>query len=180
MEKKKEMKKAYDKERTEERKVLFKEANKEAKRAVAQARAAALQGMSEELETKEGQRKIYKIAKERNRATKDLTLAKQIKDKNDKILTDPDKIRMRWREYYEELLNQENPRIRRGTGVGMEGEVDPIREAEVREALKKMKKMERGWARPDTSQGMEELGRRRDKTVDGIPEFGDGKRDNPE
>ncbi|XP_076043771.1 uncharacterized protein LOC143026873 [Oratosquilla oratoria] len=74
IEKKKEMKKAYGKKRTEERRVLLKEANNEAKRAVAQARAAALQGMYEELETKEGQRKIYKIAKERNRATKDLTL----------------------------------------------------------------------------------------------------------
>ncbi|XP_076041789.1 uncharacterized protein LOC143025675 [Oratosquilla oratoria] len=84
--------------------------------------------MYEELETKEGQKKIYKIAKERNRATKDLTLVKQIKDKNGKILTDPDKIWMQWKEYYEELLNQENPR---GTGVGMEGEVDPIREAEL-------------------------------------------------
>ncbi|XP_076029809.1 uncharacterized protein LOC143018335 [Oratosquilla oratoria] len=136
--------------------------------------------MYEELETKEGQRKIYKIAKERNRATKDLTLVKQIKDKRGKIPTDPDKIRMWWREYYEELLNQENPRIRRGTGVGMEGEVDPIREAEVREALEKMKNWRADGARPDTSGGMEELGRRRDKNVDGIPEFGDGERDNPE
>ena len=48
-------------------------------------------------------------------------------------------IRLRWRDYYEELLNQENTRVRRGEGVGMEGEVDPVREGEVRIALKKMK-----------------------------------------
>ena len=69
------MKKDYDKERTKERRASLKDANKEEKRAVAQARAAALQNMYEDL----------------------------------------------------------------GGGVGMEGEVHPISEAEVREALKKMK-----------------------------------------
>ncbi|KAK3856231.1 hypothetical protein Pcinc_037429 [Petrolisthes cinctipes] len=82
IEKKKEMKKAYDKERTEERKAMWKDANKEAKKAVAQARAAALQDMYEELETKEGQKRIFKLAKERNRSTKDLTSIRQIKDEN--------------------------------------------------------------------------------------------------
>ena len=72
------MNKAYDKERTEERKALLKEENKEANRVVAQARAAALQDMYEELETKEGQKRISKLAKERNISTMDLTSIKQI------------------------------------------------------------------------------------------------------
>ncbi|KAK3870129.1 hypothetical protein Pcinc_024608 [Petrolisthes cinctipes] len=59
IEKKKEMKKAYDKERTEERKSMWKDSNKEAKKAVAQARAA---DMYEELEKKEGQKRIFKDA----------------------------------------------------------------------------------------------------------------------
>ena len=117
----------------------MKEANKEAKKAVAQARAAAMHDMYEDLETKEGQKRIFKLAKERNKLTKDLTSIKQIKDKNGRVLTDPDMIRLRWRDYYEELLNQENTRVRRGEGVGMEGEVDPVSEGEVRIALKKMK-----------------------------------------
>ena len=77
---------------------MLKDANKEAKRAVAQARAAALQDMYENLETKEGQKRIFKLAKERNRSKKDLTSIKQIKDKNGRVLTDPDMIRMRWRD----------------------------------------------------------------------------------
>ena len=109
IEKKKEMKKAYDKERTEERKAMLKDANKEAKRAVAQAHAAALQDMYENLETKEGQKRIFKLAKERNRSTKDLTSIKQMKGKNERMLTDHDMIRMWWKDYCEEFLNQENP-----------------------------------------------------------------------
>lgn len=95
--------------------------------------------MYEELETKEGQRKIYKTAKERNRAPKDLTSVRQIKNKSGKVHTDPDKLRRLWREYHAELLYHENTRIRKGEGVGMEGEVDPISEAEVKKVLKKMK-----------------------------------------
>lgn len=139
IEKKKELKKAYDRERTEEGTAMLKDINKEAKRAVAQARAAALQDMYEDLETKEGQKGIFKLAKERNKSTKDLKPIRQIKDKNGRVLTDPVIIRRRWRDYYEELLNHENPRLRRGEGVGMEGEIEPISEVEVREALKKMK-----------------------------------------
>lgn len=60
--------------------------------------------MYEEPETKEGQRKIYKTAKERNRAPKVLTSVRQIKNKSGKVHTDPGKLRRLWREYYAELL----------------------------------------------------------------------------
>lgn len=49
---KKEMKKVYGKKRTEKLKAGLKEANKKAKKAVVQERAAALQDMYPELETK--------------------------------------------------------------------------------------------------------------------------------
>ena len=55
-------------------------AKKEAKATVARAKAEGLNEMYEKLETSEGQKRIYKIAKSRNRATKDLTHFKQIKD----------------------------------------------------------------------------------------------------
>ena len=70
--------------------------------------------MYDNLETPEGQRNIHRIAKARNRATKDLTHIKQIKDKNGRILTREDDINIRWKEYFENLLNEENPRSMRG------------------------------------------------------------------
>ena len=140
IEKKKNAKKTYDRERTEENKVILKEANKGAKKAVAQARAAALESMYENLESREGQKRIFKVAKERNKACKDITAVKQIKDRDGNVLVDPDQIKQRWKDYYEELLNQENPRVRRGGGVGRLGGVTPITEMEVNEALRKVKR----------------------------------------
>lgn len=61
---------------------MLKEANKEAKRAVTQAHAAVLQDMYKELKTKEGQKRIFKLAKERNKLTKNLTGIRQIMNKD--------------------------------------------------------------------------------------------------
>ena len=96
--------------------------------------------MYDNLETPEGQRNIHRIAKARNRATKDLTHIKQIKDKNGGILTREDDIKIRWKEYFGNLLNEENPRSVRGDGVPVERQVPRISRREVRRALGKMKK----------------------------------------
>ena len=140
IEKKKNAKKTYDRCRTDDNKYILKRANKAAKKAVAQARAAALQGMYENLESREGQKRIFKVAKERNNESKDRTAVKQIRDENGEILTNPDMIRKRWQEYYEGLLNEENPRVKRGGGVGKLGDTPPITESEVGVALRKMKR----------------------------------------
>lgn len=59
-------------------------------------------------------------------------------DENGKAYTDPDTIWRRSGEYYEGSFSYENPRLRRGAGVGTEGEVELICEEEVKNALKKM------------------------------------------
>ena len=92
----------------------MKEANKAAKKAVAESKAAALQDTYENLESREGQKRIFKIAKERNKASKDMTSIKQIKVKNGVVHTNPDMIRKRWQEHYDGLLNQENGTYKRG------------------------------------------------------------------
>ena len=70
----------------------------------------------EKLETSEGQKSIYKIAKSRDKASKDLTHIRQIKDKNGRILSKEESIRARRKEYFEKLLNEKNPRIIIGYG----------------------------------------------------------------
>ena len=79
----------------------------EAKRAVAVARAEAASELYEELETVEGQKKIYRIAKYRNKATKDISYVKQMKDGSEAVLRDEERVRERWKEYFENLLNEE-------------------------------------------------------------------------
>ena len=107
---------------------------------VGRSKAASRNELYENLETTEGQRSIHRIAKARNRATKDLTHIKQIKDTNGTVLTREDDIKSRWKEYFENLLNEENPRSVRGDGVPVERQVPRISRREVRRALGRMKK----------------------------------------
>ena len=60
----------------------------------------------EELETPEGERKIYRIAK-----TKDFTKNNQIKDEQRVVLRDLDRIMGRWKGYFDKLLTAENHRF---------------------------------------------------------------------
>ena len=54
-----------------------------------------------------------------------------------------EKVKQRWKEYFDKLLNQENPRERRETRIeGRERDVEDISEEEVKTGLRKMKKGE--------------------------------------
>ncbi|XP_068227903.1 uncharacterized protein [Palaemon carinicauda] len=79
-------KKRYEKTGTEEDKERSRLAKKEAKVAVAQSKQQALNNEHEELDTEEGQKKICKIAKGRNKATKDITHIKQIKNEDGVVM----------------------------------------------------------------------------------------------
>ena len=136
---KKEAKKEWEKHGRQEDGERNKRCKKEAKRAVAQAKAHASSEIYEELETPEGERKIHRIAKSRDKATKDYTHIKQVKDENGVVLCSQDKIKMRWEKYYEKLLNEENPRMIFEDGVQNLGVTQSISRREVKKQLKKMK-----------------------------------------
>ena len=106
---------------------------------VAQSKAEAYDSLHKELERKEGQNKAFKLAKSRNKSTKDITHIKQIKDQNDIVLRKEEDILKRWKEYFERLLNEENERqIQPNAPVNM-GMVIGISRQEVINALKRMK-----------------------------------------
>uniref|UniRef100_UPI0006516D2F hypothetical protein n=1 Tax=Streptococcus dysgalactiae TaxID=1334 RepID=UPI0006516D2F len=94
----------------------YRVANKSAKRVVARARAKAMDVAYEELAEKGGEGKLLRIAKARDKASKDITAIKQIKDEAGVVLREEKVIRGRWREYFYKLLNEENPRKKRGEG----------------------------------------------------------------
>ena len=70
----------------------------------------------EELETPEGERKIYRIAK-----AKDFTNNNQIKDEQHVVLRNLDRIIGRWKGYFDKLLNGENYRFDSENGVPNDG-----------------------------------------------------------
>ena len=136
---KKELKKQWEQTRLQADRVEYRRKKKEAKRAVAVARAKAASELYEKLETVERQKKIDGIAKYRNKATKDISHVKQMKDGSGAVLRDEERVRGRWKEYFENLLNEEYPREQHQNGTPDQGLTIGVTRAEVESALKKMK-----------------------------------------
>ncbi|EYC04413.1 hypothetical protein Y032_0088g2191 [Ancylostoma ceylanicum] len=63
----------------------YREAKAEAKKVVATAMAARYRALYEELDTADGEKKIYRSAKARQRSTEDLGHVVQIKDNNGRL-----------------------------------------------------------------------------------------------
>ncbi len=82
------------------------------------AKAHAVNEVYEELKARQGEKKIYRIAKPRNKATKDLTHIKRVKDEHGTVLNKDGKIKDRWRKYFEHLLNE---KISKVSFKGIEG-----------------------------------------------------------
>ena len=108
---------------------------------MAKARNKAYEELYEKLETKEGKNEVFKIAKQRNRQSKNVQQIRVIKSKTGEILMKEEKVKQRWKKYFDNLLNHENSRERRETRTeGRENEVEDISGEEIRTGLRKVKK----------------------------------------
>ncbi|KAK3532647.1 hypothetical protein QTP86_027463, partial [Hemibagrus guttatus] len=93
-----------------------------------------------QLDTREGEKDLYRLAGQRDRDGKDVQQVRVIKDRDGRVLTSEESVQRRWKEYFEELMNEENEREKRVDVVNsVEQKVDKIRKDEVRKALKRMK-----------------------------------------
>ena len=136
---KKVAKKIWETSRRQEDKYIFRQANKAAKKAIAANKALAMNELCEELETPEGERNIFRIAKARDKASKDLSHMKQIKNEHGVILRDLDMIIGRWKGYFDKLLNEDNTRSILDDGVPNKGLTQGISRNEVKVAISRMK-----------------------------------------
>ena len=135
----KEAKKKWDASGRQEEIDIYRQAYKEAKKEVARSKAHAMDEVYKELETPEGKRKVYRIAKARDKSVKDFTQIRQINDERGVVLWEHDNIIERWKGYYGKLLNEENPRTVFGDGVPKEGLTPASNREEVEVALKVIK-----------------------------------------
>ena len=118
----------------------YKKASKEAKKSVARAKSDSMKHIYDELNTKEGEAKIYKIAKARQKSRQDTKSVNIIRDKHGKILSDEEAIRARWKSYFEELLNVENEKEPLEIMDPTEGPESEITRKEIEDAMRQMKK----------------------------------------
>ncbi|KAK3546573.1 hypothetical protein QTP70_029961, partial [Hemibagrus guttatus] len=133
-------KKKWDMDRTEENRQEYKELQRRVKREVSKAKQKAYDELYTRLDTREGEKDLYRLARQRDRDGKDVQQVRVIKDRDGRVLKSEESVQRRWKEYFEELMNEENEREKRVEGVNsVEQKVDKIRKDEVRRALKRMK-----------------------------------------
>ncbi|KAK3513810.1 hypothetical protein QTP70_028864 [Hemibagrus guttatus] len=133
-------KKKWDMDRTEENRQEYKESQRRVTREVSKAKQKAYDELNTRLDTREGEKDLYRLARQRDRDGKDVQKVTVIKDRDGRVLTSVQSVQKKWKEYFEELMNEENEREKRVEGVNsVEQKVDKIRKDEVRKALKRMK-----------------------------------------
>ncbi|XP_056684315.1 uncharacterized protein [Spinacia oleracea] len=96
--------------RSDEKYEKYKEAKREAKKAVREARAKVNQDLYARLYTKEGEKDIYRLARMRDRKTRDIGRIKCVKDVDQKVLVGDKEIKDRWRFYFDNLFNGDQRR----------------------------------------------------------------------
>ena len=91
---------------------------------------------------------MYRLARQRNRAGKDVQHVRVIKDENGNVMVNSEAVLKRLKEYFEKLMNEENnrePRTEEAEAVNKE--VNCVSKEEVKNAVRRMKKDKA--ARPD-------------------------------
>ena len=68
----------------------------------------------EKLDNKEGEKDLYRLVRQSDRAGKDVQKVRVIKDSHGNMLTSVERMHRQWKEYFEELMNGEIKREREG------------------------------------------------------------------
>ena len=74
------------------------------------AKGRACNNLFARLKTKEGEKELYRLARQRDRAGKDIQHVRVIKDENGNVMVNSEALLKRWKEYFEKLMNKENNR----------------------------------------------------------------------
>ncbi|KAM2569161.1 hypothetical protein TB2_009302 [Malus domestica] len=107
---KKECCKALYNDRTDENGERYRRAKQETKKAVREAKLAAYDNMYKRLDTKEGELDIYKLARAREKKTRDLNQVRCINDQDGKVLATKNAVKDRLRGYFHNLFNEGHER----------------------------------------------------------------------
>jgi hypothetical protein len=122
----------------------YKVVNKTAKRAVSEVKGQMYDGLYQWLGTKEDEKDIYRMAKSRERKTRNIIQVKCIKNATERLLTKDEDIKNMWWEYFDKLFNEDSEssfiELDISSDVLNRQFMRRIQESEVKDALKKMKR----------------------------------------
>ena len=93
-------KKRWDIQKDEESKQEYKEMRGEAKKEVAKAKNKAYDVLYEGLDTKEGEKTLYRLARQRHQARKDVKQIRMMQDIDVKVIADEESVLSIWKTYY--------------------------------------------------------------------------------
>ena len=102
------------------------------------AKEEAYEELYTKLDTREGAKIIYKLAKSRDRRSRDISDIAYVKDEHGAILTESGKIKQRWKYFFDKLFNAENPREQLDELPTTEGPVECFSLEEVKKQMAKM------------------------------------------
>src|SRR5215467_3819908 len=107
-------------------------------------KAKGYKELYDNLGTREGEKRIFKIAKQRERKRRDVEKVKWVKDENGRVIMEEGKIRERWEQYFCTLMNEGAG----GSGVRMNERVsgEGVEEVTVEEVERAVRNMKRGKA----------------------------------
>ena len=112
-----------------------------AKKAVAMAKGHAYDNSYARLETKEGEKELYRLAGQRDRAGKNVQHVRVIRDENSNVMVISKAVLKRWKEYFEKLMNEENNKdCSTEKAEVVNKEINCVSREEVKNALRRIKK----------------------------------------
>ena len=105
------------------------------------AKGRAYDDLYARLETKEGEKELYRLTRHRDIEEKDVQHVRVIKDENGNVMINSEAMLKRWKEYFEKLMNEKNNRDRRTEEAEVVNEeVNCVSREEVKKAIRRMKK----------------------------------------
>jgi len=132
-------------EEVEFNKVQYRNAKKEAKKAVVVAKNNTYERLFHRLNAKGGENEVFKLARARERRSRDLSGVRCIKDENGRVLVEDAKVQERWQGHFCKPFNGEDLDVSRHTEHLAQEEQQHYRlsrlitREEIKKALRKMK-----------------------------------------
>nr|CDJ88558.1 endonuclease-reverse transcriptase HmRTE-e01 [Haemonchus contortus] len=147
--------KRWQKTRAPEDLAAYRTSKRLAKAAVTKAKNTEMDALYEKLDSREGEKFVFRLAKACHRATRDIGIVKSVRNSEGAILRKPGEVRRRWKEYFDGLLNEEFASQNSSQLEATAGPINLWTKNEGRRAMGKFEGWEGNWPGWSTDRGME-------------------------